>query len=796
MSKPSKPSKPAAYRDAERDVDARVKDLLGRMTLEEKLAQLGCVWSSDLVGEAGFDTEQALRMLTHGIGQITRIGAATALRPRASAEFANAIQRVLVEQTRLGIPAIIHEEAVAGYCARDAHQFPQAIGLAATWAPDGVRAMAEVIRAEMRAVGARQALAPVLDIARDPRWGRLEETYGEDPYLAGRMGVAYVRGLQGPDPAEAVLATGKHFLGYGLPEGGMNQAPVHLGPRELREVFAEPFAAAIREASLKSIMNSYSAVDGVAPAGSPEILDELLRGELGFQGFVVADYFAVDLLVRHHRVAADKGAAAAQALAAGIDVELPALDCYGEPLQALVEAGQVDVALVDRAVRRVLRAKFELGLFEAPYVDEEAAAAVFARAESRHLARHLAEQSMVLLKNDDVLPLARGCRMALIGPTADDKRLLLGDYHYPAHAEIVFRSDDSNARVAPAADAAAGAADFRPGPHYVDIATPREVLTEFCEVTFAQGCAISGDADADIAAAVAAAAAADVAVVCLGGKSGLLPDCTSGEFRDAASLGFTGLQSRLMREVAATGTPTVMVVIGGRAFALEDEIKACGAAVMAWLPGEEGAMALARVLFGDVNPAGRLPVSLPRAVGQVPTYYNHRAGGGRSMALGDYTDLPSRPLFAFGHGLSYATFEYEDLSCPDTVDVHSAINLWVTVRNTSELDGDEVVQVYLNDKVADVARPVRQLAGFKRLTLKAGAQQRLKFQIDVTQLCYYDRSMRLVVDPGEVEVMVGSSSRDIHLRKTLVLQGDRRPLQRQQIVATQVSEVDAEAAAP
>lgn len=790
-------SKPAVYQDAERDVDARVKDLLGRMTLEEKLAQLGCVWSSDLVGETGFDAEQAARVLAHGIGQITRIGAATGLRPVASAGFANAIQRVLVEQTRLGIPAIIHEEAVAGYCARDAHQFPQAIGLAATWDPDGVRAMAEVIRAEMRAVGARQALAPVLDIARDPRWGRLEETYGEDPYLAGRMGVAYVRGLQGPEPAEGVLATGKHFLGYGLPEGGMNHAPVQLGPRELREVFAEPFAAAIREANLKSIMNSYSAVDGVAPAGSPEILDELLRGELGFQGFVVADYFAVDLLVRHHRVAVDKGAAAAQALAAGLDVELPALDCFGEPLQAQVEAGKVDVALVDRAVRRVLRAKFELGLFETPFVDEEAADAVFTRPESRHLARYLAEQSMVLLKNDGVLPLARGCHVALIGPTADDKRLLLGDYHYPVHAEIVFRSDELNAGVAPAVGApAVGAADFQPGPHYVDMPTPRDVLTDFCEVTFARGCALSGDEDADIAAAVAAAEAADVAVVCLGGRSGLLPDCTSGEFRDAANLGLTGLQSRLLREVAATGTPTVMVIIGGRAFALEDEIKACDGAVMAWLPGEEGATALARVLFGDVSPAGRLPVSLPRAAGQVPAYYNHRAGGGRSMALGDYTDLPSRPLFAFGHGLSYATFEHDDLSCPDTVDVHSAINLWVTVSNTSEVDGDEVVQVYLNDKVADVARPVRQLAGFKRLTLKAGEQRRLKFQIDATQLCYYDRSMRLVVDPGEVEVMVGSSSRDIHLRKTLVLQGDRRPLQRQQIVATQVIELDAEAPAP
>lgn len=787
-------SKRAAYQDPERDLDARLKDLIGRMTLDEKLAQLGCVWSSDVVGEHGFDPVLAADRLAHGIGQVTRVGAGTGLEPAASAAFANAIQRVLVEQTRLGIPAIIHEEALAGYCARGATQFPQAIGLAATWSPDGVRAMAEVIRAEMRAVGARQALAPVLDIARDPRWGRLEETFGEDPYLAGRMGVAYVRGLQGPALNDGVLATGKHFLGYGLPEGGMNHAPVHLGPRELREVFAEPFAAAIREANLQSVMNSYSAVDGVAPAGSPEILDELLRGELGFKGFVVADYFAVDLLVRHHRVAQDKAAAAAQALTAGLDVELPALDCFGEPLKALVESGKVDHALVDRAVRRVLRAKLELGLFENPYVDEQAAAAVFDTSESRLLARHLAERSMVLLKNDGVLPLTRGARVALIGPTADDKRLLLGDYHYPAHAEIVFRSDELQTRIAPVSSAAA--ADFRPGPYYVEIATPRQALSDYCEVDYHAGCALTGDDVDGSAAAVSAAAAADVAVVCVGGKSGLLPDCTSGEFRDSADLRLTGVQSRLLAEVAATGTPTVLAVIGGRAFALEADMAHCDAAVLAWLPGEEGAEALARVLFGQVNPAGRLPVSLPRSVGQVPSYYNHRSGGGRSMALGDYTELSSRPLFAFGHGLSYATFEYEAMSCPDTVDVHAAINLWVTIANTSAVDGDEVVQVYVHDKVADVARPVRQLVGFKRLTVTAGERRRLKFQIDATQLCYYDRSMRLVVDPGEVEVMVGSSSRDIQLRKTVVLQGDRRPLQRQQIVATQVAEVDLEASPP
>lgn len=789
----------APYRDPARDVDARVKDLLGRMTLDEKLAQLGGVWSSDLVGSGGFDPEAAARLLEHGIGQVTRIGATTALEPPASAAFANAIQRVLVEDTRLGIPAIVHEEALAGYCARRATQYPQAIGLAATWHPEAVRTMAGFIREELLAVGARQALAPVLDIARDPRWGRLEETYGEDPYLAGRLGVAFVRGLQGSDLGRGVIATAKHFLGYGLPEGGMNHAPVQIGPRELREVFAEPFAAAIREAGLRAVMNSYSAVDGEAPAGSAALLDGLLRGELGFEGMVVADYYAVDLLVRHHRVARDKADAAAQAIAAGLDVELPALDCFGEPLKGLVEEGRVDPAVVDGAVRRVLRAKFELGLFEQPYVDEAGAGAAFDTPEARSHARSLAEQSMVLLANDGVLPLARGCRLALIGPAADDRRLLLGDYHYPAHAEIVYRRGELDAAIAPAAPGAHAAApdaaaDFQPGPHYVEMATPREALAEFAEVVWAPGCDVAGDDAAGIEAAVAAARQADVAVVCVGGRSGLMPDCTSGEFRDAADLRLTGVQPALVRAVADTGTPVVLVVIGGRAFSLEQEVAACNAALLGWLPGQEGGPALARILFGDANPAGRLPVSLARAAGQVPAYYNHRAGGGRSMALGDYSDLSARPLFAFGHGLSYSTFEYDALDCPDTMDVHATLSIWLTVRNESDRDGDEVVQVYLHDRVADVARPVRRLAGFKRLAVPAGGARRLKFVIDASQLGYFDRAMNFVVDPGEVEVLVGASSRDIRLRKTVTLQGDRRPLQQKQVVATQVEvrEVDLE----
>jgi beta-glucosidase len=452
---------------------ARLDDLLGRMTLDEKLAQIGCVWSTSLVEDDAFSERKAAALLANGIGHVTRIGSSTGLRPSQSAAFANAIQRFLVEKTRLGIPAIVHEESCAGFAARDATQFPQAIGLAATWEPDLIQALGDVIRRQMLAVGARQTLAPVLDVARDPRWGRTEETYGEDPYLVSRIGVAYVRGVQGARLGEGVAATGKHFLGYGLSEGGMNHAPAHLGARELREVYARPFEAAIREAGLASVMNAYNEIDGLPCGGAAEILDALLRAELGFEGVVVADYYAVTLLASFHNVAGDSGEAARMALEAGLDVELPQLDCYGEPLKRQIESGAVREELVDRAVRRLLRLKLELGLFERPFVDAGRAHEVYDTPEQRALARTIAQKSIVLLKNDGgLLPLRRDvAKLAVVGPCADDRRLLQGDYSYPAHTEIIYERDafagGAAADVLPSSDTIA----FAPGPYYVPMVT-------------------------------------------------------------------------------------------------------------------------------------------------------------------------------------------------------------------------------------------------------------------------------------------------------------------------------------
>ena len=778
----SRPAGMHPYRDPSRPPAERADDLLARMTLAEKVAQLGCVWSTSLADEAGFSHARARARLAHGTGHVTRIAAATGLRPAENAAFANAIQRFLVEETRLGIPAIVHEESTAGFCARDADQFPQAIGLAATWNPELVEAMARVIRTQMLAVGARQALAPVLDVARDPRWGRVEETYGEDPYLVSRLGVAYVRGLQGDDLAHGVAATGKHFLGYGLSEGGHNHKPVHLGPRELREVFARPFLAAIVEARLAAVMNAYNDVDGLPCGGSAEILDDLLRGELGFEGVVVADYFTTRLLIASHRVADDPAAAARLALEAGLDVELPSLDCYAE-LARLVEAGELAEAVLDRAVRRLLRLKFALGLFERWQVDAAAAGAVCQTPETRALARTLAGESLVLLKNDgDLLPLDPApCTLAVLGPCADDVRLLQGDYHYPAHLEIVYRrrADDAGA-VLPRSDEVA----FAPGPYYPPTVTPlagiRAAVPATTEVLHARGCGIADADPSGIAEAEAIARRADVAVVVVGGRSGLIDGCTSGEFRDAADLGLPGLQPRLVEAVVATGTPTVVVLVSGRVHALPWIAAHVPAVLQAWVPGEEGGHAIADVLVGRVAPSGRLPVTMPRHVGQVPLHHDRhwptQAGAGEFAPV-DYVDLSASPLFPFGHGLTYTRFRYDGLQvAPAVIAPDGRVEVACRVANTGRRAATEVVQLYLQDPVASVVRPIGQLAGFARVPLAPGESRRVVFVVDATQVAFYDRRMRLVVEPGEVLVRVGASSADVRLAGSFRIEGAPRAI--------------------
>lgn len=774
------------YRDPYQPVEARVDDLLARMTLEEKVAQLGSVWVFEVAPGGRFSEELAGRRLAHGMGQITRIGGASDADARAIAALANVLQRYLVERTRLGIPAIVHEECCAGLMARGATVFPQIIGLASTWEPRLARAMAARIRRQMRAVGAHQGLAPVLDVARDPRWGRIEETFGEDPYLASVMGIAYVQGLQGDDLREGVVATGKHFVAYGVPEGGLNWAPAHVGRRELLEVFLPPFEAAVREARLRSIMPGYHEIDGVPVSADPELLTGVLREQWGFDGIVVSDYTAIDNLRGYHRVATDKAEAAAQALLAGIDVELPSVDCYGEALLDAVRRGRVPVQAVDAAVRRVLTVKFTLGLFDHPYVDEERAAATFDMPEDRALAREIARRSVVLLKNEGgLLPLPRDIgRLAVIGPAAHSRRLLNGDYHYPAHVDVyrqmVMVPGEQPPFMPPmpppGADLEQWEAEAYPR-HFTPFATILEGIRARVgprsQVTYARGCDVTDPSTEGFAAAVQAAREADVAVVVVGHKSGLTRDCTCGEFRDAAELSLPGVQAQLVWEVLRTGTPTVVVLVGGRPVALGDIARTAPAVMAAWIPGEEGGHAVAEVLLGEAEPGGRLPVSIPRKAGQIPVFYGHKPTGGRSQVLGDYVDVEAGPLYPFGHGLTYTTFRYDRLVIvPEAVPADGQVEVACRVTNVGERAGDEVVQLYVRDVQASVTRPVKELKGFVRLHLRPGESREVRFTLDLCQLAFYDRKWRRVVEPGEVEVMIGASSQDIRLTGRFVITGD------------------------
>ncbi len=776
------------YRDVAAPLEERVADVLGAMTLDEKLAQLGCLWSSSFVANGVFEPTEALKLMPHGIGQVTRIGGATALRPGESAEFMNAIQRTVIERTRLGIPVFVHEEAVGGLSQRDATVFPQALGLAATWDAPLLERVAGVIRAQMLAVGARLALGPVMDVARDPRWGRVEETYGEDPVLAGTLAAAYVRGLQTDNLQNGVVATGKHFLGYGASAGGRNCGPVHVGPRELREVYAEPFAAAIRLADLAAIMPSYSSVDGVPSTADRRALADLLRVELGFDGLVVSDYWALNLLCTFHRIAASPGEAARLALQAGLDAELPALDFFAGPLKAEVEAGRVPLSAVDEAVRRVLRLKFRLGLFERPYVDVAAATAQFDTSEQRALARRAGGACVVLLQNDGILPLPQTARrIAVIGPAADDQRLLQGDYHYPAHQEIIFLRSDGTASFD---DAPAARGAYAPGPYYTPHVTPLAALRAALGDTtleYVRGCGVLGDDRSELDAAVHAAQGADAAVVVVGGKSGLMRPVTVGEGNDATDLDLTGLQEDLVKAVASTGTPLVVVVMSGRVHTLH-RISKCANALLWTAPsGEEGGSGLADILTGHVNPSGRLPVSLPRSVGQVPVHVGKRAASHRAVLHEGYVDCPSTPLFAFGHGLSYTTFAYSELRIRAATTLEP-VEVDLVVANTGHLPGHEVVQLYVSDEVASVARPDQMLIGFARVFLEAGSSQRVTFTVHPSRLAYFDLDMRFVTEPGSFSVQVGASSSDIRLSGSFWLQGETVEYRQRDIVMTGVTE--------
>jgi beta-glucosidase len=764
----------APYRDPTVPCDARVADLLGRMTREEKIAQLGSFWAFEVVGDDGLDTDRLAALAADGIGQITRLAGSTNLDPFAVAEMANAIQRRLVEGTRLGIPAIIHEECLHGLMAWAAPVFQQSIGAAAAFDPAAVTAMAATIRRRMLLTGARLALGPVFDIARDPRWGRIEETFGEDPYLAAELGCAYVAALQGPDLSDGVVATAKHIVGHGLAEGGLNQAPAHLGPRELRDEQLLPFEAAVRQAGIAGVMPAYCDVDGVPCHASPQLLTAILRGEWGFDGLVASDYMGVEMLSTAHRLTSDLAEAARLALTAGVDAELPRTVAYGSPLTRALDEGRLDESVLDAAVGRVLRTKFRLGMVDRPYVELPTAGAMEElRAAEVAAARSLAERSLVLVENDGILPLASDVRrVAVVGPIADSARDLLGDYSHLIHMQTLQEMRRGVDALGIIGDGEADAPGDELSGRRTILDALRATLSS-AEVVHAPGSGISSGSDEELAAAVAAAGRADIVIAVLGERSGLTLDSTTGEFRDRIGLGFLGRQQELLEAVVATGTPVVLVVVSGRPLALEWAARNCAAVLLAWVPGDAGPDAIADVLSGAVNPGGKLPVTMPRDVGQVPLTYRHHPTGGHSHPKGDYVDAPVAPLWPFGHGRSYTSFALDHLRVDRTAleTVGDTVAIRVDVTNTGPRAGDEVVQLYVRDEEATVARPVRELRGFRRLRLAPGECRTVLFRLSTEQFSYVGADLRRVVEPGRVSVQVGTSSVDLPLAAELHLQG-------------------------
>jgi len=763
----------APYRDPARPIDERVEDLLARMTLEEKVAQMLCIWQqkpATLVSDEGrFDEEKARKSFgdRRGLGQVGRPSdAGGGLTARQMAQLTNDVQRFFVEHSRLGIPVIFHEECLHGHAAKEGTSFPQPIGLGATFDPDLVERLYAMTAAEARARGTHQALTPVVDVAREPRWGRVEETFGEDPYLVARMGVAAVRGFQG-DASFAgktrVIATLKHFAAHGQPESGTNCAPANVSMRVLRETFLSTFKAAIQEGGALSVMPSYNEIDGVPSHASRWLLQEVLRDEWGFRGFTVSDYFAIRQLnespeaVSHH-VARDGKHAAALAALAGVDIELPDPDCYPH-LVELVREATIPESVIDDRVRPMLRAKFQLGLFDDPYVDPAEAERIVRDPAHRELALEAARRTITLLKNDrGLLPLDPQSfrRIAVIGPNAD--RVMLGGYSgTPLHSSTVLRAI-------------------------------RDRVPAGAEVLHHEGCAITiggswsqdevtlADPDANrwsIREAAALAATADVVILAIGDNEQTSREAWArNHLGDRPSLDLVGQQDELVDAIAATGTPIVALLFSGRPASVVNLAAKAASILELWYLGQETGRAVADVLFGDVNPGGKLPITIPRSAGHVPAYYNYKPSARRGY-LFDSVD----PLFPFGFGLSYTTVAFANVRLDqDEVEMGQTARIRVDVTNTGSRAGDEVVQLYIRDVVSSVTRPVKELKGFQRVSLDAGETTTVVFDVTPEHLAFYDIDMAFRVEPGEFRLMVGPSSRDEDLQTvTLCVKAGDQP---------------------
>jgi beta-glucosidase len=754
------------YRDPAAPIEQRVEDLLGRMTQDEKIAQLTTIWTqkNQLFDSAGrFDPALARRLYPAGIGHFARPadlqGPGNPFKApyrdvRQTIELTNAIQRY-ARSTRLGIPVLFHEEGLHGYAARGATHFPQAIALASSWDPALLERVFTVVAREIRARGVHLVLAPVVDVGRDPRWGRIEETYGEDPYLVGELGVAAVQGFQGrslPLAKDRVLATLKHMTGHGQPESGTNVGPANISERTLRETFFPPFRAAVERGNAQAVMPSYNEIDGVPSHVNRWLLQDILRGEMGFKGAVVSDYFAIKELLEVHHTATDPLSAAVRAFKAGVDFDLPDGESYALLPRALAQ-GSITQAEIDTAVRRMLRLKFTAGLFDEPAADAKRALAITDNAEARALALEAARKSVVLLKNDGLLPLrADGLKtLAVIGPNA--ARVDLGGYsNVPNHVVTVLDGIKAKLGERVRVVSAEGVRLTDSGDWYDDqvvLSDPqrnRERIQEAVQV--AQG--------------------ADAIVLVIGGSSATSREAwAKNHLGDRADIGLIGQQDELAQAMFALRKPVAVVLINGQPLSIPDIAARANALLEGWYPGQEGGTALADILFGDANPGGKLPVTIARSIGQLPLFYNQKPSAHRGYHFGS-----AEPLFPFGYGLSYTTFAIGTprLSAA-RIAPDQAVTVSVDVRNTGAVAGDEVVQLYVRDVVSAITRPVKELKGFRRVTLQPGASTTVEFTLGKDAFAYWNETMQYAVEPGEFQIMAGPNSVDLKTAVLTVSQG-------------------------
>lgn len=741
------------YKNAALSVEERVKDLLPRMTVEEKVAQTQCIWkqkSSILDDKGNFSPGKAKNVLRNGMGQIGRPSENKG--PKEMAEFTNTIQKFFIEKTRLGIPVIFHEECLHGHAAPGGTSFPQPIALAGTWNTELISEIFSAVAEETRVRGAHQALTPVLDVARDPRWGRVEETFGEDPFLCAQMGLAAVKAFQGEGPfisKKHLASTLKHFAVHGQPESGTNCAPANYSERTIREVFLPPFKACVTEGKAMSVMASYNEIDGVPSHMNKWLLGQVLRKEWGFKGVVVSDYYGIKELDILHHVARDKEEAARLAMEAGVDLETPDIECNNF-LLTLVNEKKISMAVLDSAVARILRAKFLLGLFDDPYVDPAEAEKVVGSARNRALALRAAQESVVLLKNENhLLPLNKSSykSIAVIGPNAD--KCILGGY-----------SDQPKVKISPLEGIKA------------KVGSSMQVLySEGCRITEPGGSwyidkVTPSNPEEDeqrIKEAVEVARKADVITLFLGGNEETSREGWSKtHLGDRASLDLVGKQNDLVRAMIDTGKPVVVFLFNGSPLTFNYINDHVPAILECWYLGQETGHAVADVLFGDYNPGGKLSITIPASVGQLPVFYNYKPSGRRGYVLD-----AAKPLYPFGYGMSYTTFRYDHLKVSsEKMSKKEKVTVSVEVTNTGKVKGDEVVQMYIADKVSSVTRPVKELKGFKRISLEPGRTQTVSFSVDAEALSFYDINMNYTVEPGDFDLMVGPSSEQ-HMKVNL-----------------------------